>query len=196
MTPARGTQARHGGARPRDAASSRERLLKAAAELFAAHGYDRTTARDIGARAQVDPTMIARYFGGKAQLYIAALNAGGQDQDISDLLDPERMAWILGSTRRHGPNPVYQVAVRPHEDPGGQEATRAELHRRVVEPLRRRLARDGAQDPALRAEVIAAAFIGVVLARASGAFDDLPEATDAELQALLLDLLTPRAQGS
>ncbi|MFJ5607904.1 TetR/AcrR family transcriptional regulator [Streptomyces sp. NPDC093221] len=176
----------------RDAAGSRERLLKAAGELFAEHGYDRTTARAIGSRAGVDPAMIARYFGGKAQLYIATLRTNDGPDDIVDLLDPDRLATILDRTRRHGPNPVYQVAVRPHEDPAGQQATRAELHRRVVDPLHRRLLAEGTPDPALRAELIAAAFIGVVLARGSGAFTRLPALPDAELRTLLLQMLTPQ----
>jgi hypothetical protein len=62
----------------------------------------------------------------------------------------------------------------------------------VIEPLVRRVEREGAGNPGLRAEVIAAAFIGVVMARASGAFDYLPEATDAQPRALLLDMLSPR----
>lgn len=179
------------GQHRRDAAGSRDRLLKAARELFAEHGYDRTTARAIGSRAGVDPAMIARYFGGKAQLYIATLRTGDGPEEIVDLLDPDRLATILDRTRRRGPNPVYQVAVRPHEDPAGQHATRAELHRRVVEPLRRRLLADGADQPELRAELIAAAFIGVVLARGSGAFDHLPDVPDERLGTLLLEMLTP-----
>nr|WP_260864793.1 TetR/AcrR family transcriptional regulator [Streptomyces incarnatus] len=165
--------------------------MKAASELFAEHGYDRTTARAIGSRAGVDPAMIARYFGGKAQLYIATLRTGDGPHEIVDLLDPDRLAVILDLTRRHGPNPIYQVAVRPHDDPAGQQATRAELHRRVIEPLRRRLSAEGADQPELRAELIASAFIGVVLARSSGAFDHLPEASNDRLRALLLEMLSP-----
>lgn len=174
----------------RDAAGSRDRLLNAASELFAEHGYDRTTARAIGSRAGVDPAMIARYFGGKAQLYIATLRTGEGPHGLVDLLDPDRLAVILDLTRRHGPNPIYQVAVRPHEDPAGQLATRAELHRRVIEPLHRRLLAEGADQPELRAELIAAAFIGVVLARGSGAFDHLPDVPDEQLGTLLLEMLT------
>ncbi|WNI21422.1 MULTISPECIES: TetR family transcriptional regulator [unclassified Streptomyces] len=189
-TPA-GAQPTAAGRPRRDAAGSRDRLLKAASELFAEHGYDRTTARAIGSRAGVDPTMIARYFGGKAQLYVATLRMGDGPNEIVDLLDPGRLAVILDLTRRRGPNPIYQVAVRPHDDPAGQTATREELHRRVIEPLRRRLSAEGVDQPELRAEIIASAFIGVVLARTSGAFDHLPDVRDDVLGALLLDMLSP-----
>src|SRR5438128_1007205 len=56
-----------------DAQASREALLAAARALFEARGFDATTVRDIGDRANVDPALIARYFGGKEGLYLAAL---------------------------------------------------------------------------------------------------------------------------
>lgn len=60
--------------RRRDSARSRQLLLEAAAGLFAERGFDRSTTREIGERAGVDPALIARYFGGKAQLYLAVLD--------------------------------------------------------------------------------------------------------------------------
>ena len=173
------------------AASSRQRLLDAAVTLFAERGYDRATARDIGARAGVDPAMIARYFGGKAQLYIAALQVEVGDSFHVDLLDPDRMAGLLERTTHTHPSPIFQVAVRPHDDPAGQQATTAELHRQVVTPLETRLQTDGVDDADLRAEVITAAFAGVMLARTSGAFRLLPEASNETLQSILLEMLTP-----
>ncbi|WP_156036082.1 helix-turn-helix domain-containing protein [Blastococcus sp. URHD0036] len=41
--------------RRRDATDSRERLLRAAAHVFAERGYEQTTVREIGQRAAVDP---------------------------------------------------------------------------------------------------------------------------------------------
>ncbi|GIH20729.1 TetR/AcrR family transcriptional regulator [Rugosimonospora africana] len=176
--------------RRRDASASRDRLLDAARELFADRGYDRTTARDIGERAGVDPAMIARYFGGKAQLFIATLHA--QDgPHPADLLDPDRLASLLERIGRHGPGPVFQAAVRPYGDPDAQDAARVELERRVVAPLRQRLENDGDPRPELRAELLIAAFIGVVLARSTGTFAHLAGASNDELLPLLQELLAP-----
>jgi AcrR family transcriptional regulator len=177
--------------RRRDAAASRERLLDAARELFADRGYDRTTARDIGERAGVDPAMIARYFGGKAQLFIATLHAEDGPNPPADLLDPERLASLLDRIGRHGPGPVFQAAVRPYGDPDAQDAARTELQHRVVAPLRRRLADDGDGHPELRAELFIAAFIGVVLARSAGTFEHLAAASTDELLPLLRQLFAP-----
>jgi AcrR family transcriptional regulator len=41
----------------------------AARELFAINGFDRTTVREIGARAGIDAAMIIRYFGSKEALF-------------------------------------------------------------------------------------------------------------------------------
>ena len=60
--------------RRRDAGATRQALLDAARELFDAHGFRGTTVRAIGERAGVDQALIARYFGGKAELYQAVLD--------------------------------------------------------------------------------------------------------------------------
>jgi AcrR family transcriptional regulator len=51
---------------------TRAAILKAAQELFAAHGYERTTIRDIAARASIDAAMVVRYFGSKDALFARA----------------------------------------------------------------------------------------------------------------------------
>ena len=49
--------------RPRG--SAKERILQAALELFAEHGYTTTTMRSIAARAEVAPSHAYYYFSGK-----------------------------------------------------------------------------------------------------------------------------------
>jgi len=180
-----------GGApgRPRDAARSRELLLSAASELFGERGFDRTTIRDIGQRAGVDPTLIARYFGSKTLLYVAALQAESGDAALADLFEDERLSEIIDRSDRRGPVPLLQVAVQPLSDPGAQEAARTALHARLVEPLHERFVREGADRPQLRAELVAAAMTGVLLGRHSGAFDALASAEPADLIELLRETL-------
>lgn len=176
-------------ARRRDSAASRDRLLKAAGELFADRGYDQTTARDIGDRAEVDPTMIARYFGGKAQLFIAVLHAEDTSDHPVDLLDPQRLETLIERTAHRGPGPVFQAAIRPYDNSEAQAAACAELEYRVVGPVRERFEREGDNKAALRAELVAAAFIGVILGRHSGPFPHLASASTPELLAMLRSLL-------
>ena len=51
---------------------TRAAILKAAQELFADQGYERTTVRDVAARAAIDPAMVMRYFGSKEALFARA----------------------------------------------------------------------------------------------------------------------------
>ncbi|WP_261555291.1 TetR/AcrR family transcriptional regulator [Frankia tisae] len=178
--------------RRRDAAASKERLLAAAAHLFAERGFDKTTARDIGQLAGIDPTMIARYFGGKAQLYIAVLQAEDAGETPTDFLEPDRLAALVRRTDRSGPGPIFQAALKPYDDQTAQQAAAAELHRRIVAPLTARLAREHAADAHLRAELLTAALIGVVLARHTGVLATLAGADTDTVIALLEQALDQR----
>ena len=159
-------------------------------ELFAERGYARTTLRDVGERAAVDAAMVARYFGSKAGLYLAALRAELGDEVPADLLQRPRLAALLARLHRRGGSPVLTSAVQaPHDDPDVQDAVRAELHGRLVGPLRARFEQAGLDRAQLRAEVAVAAFAGVALARESGALEELASAGDDDLVELVLALL-------
>ncbi len=179
--------------RRRDAGRSRELLLDAATELFAERGFERTTTRDIGERAGVDAALIARYFGGKTQLYIAVMRAGSGDGAPADLLEEDRLRALLGRTPHRGPGPVVRAALVPHDDPVVQDASREQLYARLVTPLHERFARDGVPQPRLRAEVAVAAFTGILLARSSGALTELAAADPDELLDVVRDLLDAAA---
>ena len=176
----------------RDSARSRELLLEAAGSLFAERGYDRSTTRDIGERAGVDPALIARYFGGKAQLYIAVLDLDRASARPADLLEPGRSRTLLEVVAQRGPGPLFRAAVTPLEDPEVQAAGMGQLHWRLVDPLCERFTREGLDRPQLRAELAVAAFVGVALSRSSGAFDDLARADTEEVVQLVLEMLDPR----
>ena len=170
---------------------AREQLVEAAAGLFASTGYDRTTTREIAQRAGADPALITRYFGGKAGLYLAVLDREPGADPPPDLLQPERMLALLHLVGDRGPGPVLRTVVQTHDDPDVQAAVAQVLHRRLVEPLRERYARQGADDPQLRAELAAAVFAGIALARSAGALGRLAALPADELVPLVQALFTP-----
>ncbi|MFI6874011.1 TetR family transcriptional regulator [Streptomyces sp. NPDC050400] len=174
--------------RRRSSARSRDALLRAATELFSERGYDRTTIREIGERAGVDAALIARYFGSKALLYVEVLRAEHGDSAPDDLLTEARLREVAQRAERRGPVPLLRVAVQPLSEQRAQDATRAALQARLVEPLRARFAREGRDRPGLRADVLVAAVAGVLLARHSGAFDDLADAEVDEVVDVLLEM--------
>ncbi|GAA1816983.1 TetR/AcrR family transcriptional regulator [Actinomadura chokoriensis] len=73
------------------AAETRERLLRAAAEAFARHGYDGTRVADIARAAGVSNGALYAHFGSKADLLVAALRAHGR-RELDELFaaDPDR----------------------------------------------------------------------------------------------------------
>ncbi|SNS34610.1 TetR/AcrR family transcriptional regulator [Actinacidiphila glaucinigra] len=175
--------------RRRDSARSRELLLQAAGELFSERGFDRTTIRDIGERAGVDPALIARYFGNKSALYIAVVRAEMGDTPPPDLLGADRLRSLFERRNRRSAGPVFWSAVQAHDDPAVQEAAHAQLYLRLVDPLRERFAGKGLDRPQLRAEVATAAFLGVLLARGAGTLDELAAVDLEELLPLVQETL-------
>ncbi|MFD7815691.1 TetR family transcriptional regulator [Streptomyces sp. NPDC059785] len=77
------TPSRHGGRRPGQS-STKEQILDAALELFAAKGYSGTTMRGIAQRAQVDPALIHHFFSNKEGVFQDAVSAR---LDVSSLFD-------------------------------------------------------------------------------------------------------------
>lgn len=73
------------------AGQTRERLLRAAADVFAERGYDGTRVADIAAAAGVSNGALYAHFGSKADLLLAALRVHGR-RVLADLLaaDPAR----------------------------------------------------------------------------------------------------------
>src|SRR3954447_12817869 len=64
-------------------------ILQATRERLAAHGYDRTTIRGVAADAGIDPSMVMRYFGTKAQLFDAALDIDLRLPDLTGVRSDE-----------------------------------------------------------------------------------------------------------
>ena len=71
----------------RSSASSRERILAAARELFAARGFKGTTTAAIARRARVNEALIFRHFPGKKDLYTAILRDKLEDESLARLID-------------------------------------------------------------------------------------------------------------
>ncbi|ANE82489.1 TetR family transcriptional regulator [Mycobacterium adipatum] len=65
---------------------SREAVLAAAKQHFAAHGYDKATLRAIARDAQVDPSMVLYLFGSKADLFRESLRL---------LIDPAQLVAAM-----------------------------------------------------------------------------------------------------
>ena len=78
------------GPQRRDAARTREKIIDAAQRLFTRTGYDALGVRDIAGKAEVDPALVARYFGSKEGLFREAVV---EKVSLAELLDGEKSTF-------------------------------------------------------------------------------------------------------
>jgi AcrR family transcriptional regulator len=199
--PARAAAPRAG--RSRDAAASKESLLQAAQELFGQRGFERTTIRDIGERAGVDAALIARYFGSKADLYFAAVAAEDAREQYSGGFEGlEEMAEaVVTRADDHGPGPIMQALIRLDASDDIRRAALQRVKRRLIDPLVVDMTERGIDHPELRAEIAAAAMMGISLSRSLAWFEEVRSVPKDELVALMAEALqaltgrTPEVRG-
>jgi AcrR family transcriptional regulator len=161
-----------------DAAASRQALLTAAAQLFDERGYERATIREIGERAGVDAALIARYFGGKEGLYLAALSDPESARAITCTAAEPSIAVrdMLRRWDERGSTPFRRALMSHDPTPEVRQQVGAMLERRLLGPMVEELARRGHDDAVLRAQVALAVATGVELLRENGLLAELAEA--------------------
>lgn len=64
---------------------TRDKILLAARRLFAERGYEKTTVRAVAAAADINVSMVIRYFGSKDGLFAAAAAVVLRPRDLSDI---------------------------------------------------------------------------------------------------------------
>jgi len=175
--------------RPHDADASRTALLEAASELFEELGYDRATTREIGERAGVDAAMIARYFGSKEGLFLAAIAEPRGEEEI-DFEPAEVLAWLVRRWEERSPSPISRALASPALSEEMRRKVREVLRRRVLEQAAAALRERGVPDPGLRAELLVAIAVGVATTRANGTLEGLAATPREDV----LDLLAPLAE--
>jgi AcrR family transcriptional regulator len=176
--------------RPRDAAASKDALLQAAQTLFGQQGFEGTTIREIGERAGVDAALIARYFGSKADLYIAAVVAEDAEGTPSEYEGLEQMAdVVITRADRRGPGTILQAIVRSDTSPEIRAAALDFVAQRWIGPLVANLTAQGVDRPQLRAQVAASALVGISVGRSLGWFDEIRSVPRDVLVALIVDAL-------
>jgi AcrR family transcriptional regulator len=99
---------KRGGRRPGNP-NTREAILVAARELFAAEGFDATTIRKVATAAGVDPALVHHYFGTKEDLFRAAVSAP---------VDPaEFIPKIFARSREEIPEALARTFLGVWDDP-------------------------------------------------------------------------------
>jgi AcrR family transcriptional regulator len=145
---------------------TRRAILGAARAIFAARGYEQTTIRAVAAQANVDASMVMRYFQSKAGLFTAAVATDLQIPDLHSVPSSHRgellVRYFVG--RWEGPAAddkliaLLRTAVTSEAIAGQVQAI---LGRRLTE----RIAPLGEEQAPERAALIAAQLLGLALCR-------------------------------
>jgi AcrR family transcriptional regulator len=150
----------HSPRRQQAAAATREAIIEAAQELFAAQGYGRTTVAQIAEAARVAVNTVYTSVGGKPQLLAAITEEGTGDPDVAGTLtavarttDPAEVIRLTAAgTRRVNERRAKAVAVlldSAQADPAAAEMLRITVcrYRDALAALARRLEDLGAVEP-------------------------------------------------
>ncbi|GIG22058.1 hypothetical protein Cch01nite_27820 [Cellulomonas chitinilytica] len=186
-------------ARRRDAAATRRDLLQAARRRFADQGYAATTVRQVADDAGVNVALISRYFSSKEGLFEACLHSAAESfadtgPDVSGLDDV--VAVLSGQVTRslwgEEPGHVLRLLLRTSGDENA-ERIRVEALSLMGQRLADVAARQGTEqhpDLLLRSQLVVATALGIAILRKTPGVHPLGDATAAELEAPLRDLVT------
>jgi AcrR family transcriptional regulator len=147
----------------RSAEQTKAVILAAAREQFARAGFERATIRAIAADADIDPSMVMRYFGNKDQLFAAAADFDLELPDLSGVARDELGATLVDHfMNRWERDEVLIVLLRA-------SATNAEAAQRMRAMFASQLlpvvATINADEPQRRAALIATQTLGLALCR-------------------------------
>ena len=146
---------------------TREAIETAARELFALNGFERTTVRDIGARAGIDPSMVIRYFGSKEALFSRVAEPDLRMADLGEVAPGAIGESIVRHFLEHweGEQAGRGLPVLLRSAASNEEAAERlrEIFRAQVFPA---IARLGPPETApLRAGLVASQILGLAMSR-------------------------------
>ena len=138
------------------------RILAAASGLFVEAGYERTTIRGIARAAGVDAGLVMHYFGSKQQLF-QRVTHGSPPQELAGTPEEVSEQILARLADSLATEPVHSLAMLRSmlTHPEAAEAVRA-----GAAQYRAQISRSiPASDAGLRAELVSAVILGVVVSR-------------------------------
>ena len=157
---------RNAKTKKRDAKATRQALLEAALRRFAAHGYDQVGLRDIAADVGVDPALVNRYFGTKANLFAQSV---ARNMAFATLLEGpraelgQRLAhYVVQKGSQGGSLDPLLAQIRSSANEEARAIFREQLERHFIAPLASWLGGENAHE---RAGLVAAELAGLATMR-------------------------------
>ncbi len=150
---------------PRRSEATRTAILTAARERFATDGYERATIRAIAKDANIDPSMVMRYYGNKEGLFAAAVAVDLRLPDLGGLPRQEAGRALVGHfLAMWERNEVLTALLRVGATNQAGAERMQEIFREQVMPVARQVCPDPEQAPA-RAALCATQLLGLALTR-------------------------------
>jgi AcrR family transcriptional regulator len=145
---------------------TKERILRAARRRFATDGYERATIRAVATDAEIDPSMVMRYFGSKEGLFAAAASFPLDLPDLSAVPRKkrgERLArHFLHLWQRDASGGGLAILLRTAATNDNAADRVVKIFHKQVLPAIAAVAPDA---PAARAALVISQFLGVAFCR-------------------------------
>jgi AcrR family transcriptional regulator len=176
---------------------SEQAILEAARELFAEHGFERTTIRAVAARAGVDPALVMQRHGSKDGLFAEASRWRPDAETVLHAARGDVAAAALRDvfSRFEGEDRESAIALLRNclTHPGALRVVRDEVMCERIERVAENL--DG-EDATLRAGLLSACLMGLTMARHLLEVEPVAGASRADLERLLEPALRQLADPS
>ncbi|MDH6215757.1 TetR family transcriptional regulator [Streptomyces pseudovenezuelae] len=144
---------------------TRDAILTAARERFAADGYERATIRAIAKDARIDPSMVMRYYGNKEGLFAAAVSVDLKLPDVGALRRQEvGEVLVKHFLTLWEANEVLTALLRVGATSEAGAARMQAIFRDQLLPVARQVCPDPEQIPT-RAALCATQLLGLALTR-------------------------------
>ncbi len=166
---------------------TREAILDAARERFAAHGYEGATIRGIAADAGVDPALVHHFYGTKEKLFVAAMRF--------PIVPSEILPEIVATDRERLGEAIVRFVLTIWGDPEARATGLGLLRSAVTNEGAARMLREFVSsaiigsvvwvaempDPELRASLVASQVVGLAFARFVVQLEPIASASVEEL---------------
>ena len=170
------------GSRAEQRRRTEARILDAATQIFLAAGYERSTIRAVASTAGVDPGLVMHYFGSKQELFRRVIDAAPVPEVSGE---PGQAAeQILGSLAdRLANEPTASLTLLRSMLTNPEAASAASVAAARYEAQIAKAIPAG--DASLRAAIISAITLGVMVSRHLIKSDELATADPAQVISLL-----------
>jgi AcrR family transcriptional regulator len=180
--------------RLRNAAATREAMLVAARHHFARESYENVGLREIASHAGVDPALVARYFGGKEQLFKEALRGDARPfvEGVPREELPAHLASLLldhekDEDEKSAKVDCLLILLRSSASCKASEIVSEAISEDMLGPMARALT---GEHPEIRAGLALAVLMGSGILRSAMGMGPLCEPAAAELRKRLIALFT------